>query len=44
MYLAIIFMENGKVVEHKFNSYPGEKDLESIGLPWECIVSYEVHY
>ena len=44
MYQAIFFMTNGSIVTRVFNSYPTDSMIETSGLNWDDISSYEVQY
>ena len=44
MYQAIIFMKDNSIITRVFDMYPNDKMIESCGISWDDIASYEVHY
>ena len=44
MYQTIFFMKDGSIVTMKFDSYPTDRVIETSGLNWDDIDSYETHY
>ena len=44
MYQAIFFLYNGDTITRVFDSYPNDKMIESSGINWDDIASYEVQY
>ena len=37
-------MKDGSIITRVFNSYPNDKMIETSGLNWDDIDSYETHY
>jgi hypothetical protein len=44
MYIAILFMRSGKMIEEKFDKYPSYSDILLRGYDDVHLLSYEVHY